>query len=135
MSWKIHANPKALPPGTGVRATAGENVIYGTLGNWVSDGWVMLKLPVQPSEPFMLNLVTWTISTEVLTFWDVMEDADIGTTAQRKDSTTEALYVKVVDKVINAESLGVVAPDSALAALEASNFGWSYPATWFPSSD
>lgn len=132
MSWKIHANPQALPAGTSVRATTGENVIYGTLGNHASDGWLMLKFPIQPSEPFMLNVVIWTISTEVLTFWDVMEDADIGTTAQRKDVTNEPVYVKLEDRVVAAKSGSVVAENSALAELESSNFGWTYPTTWFP---
>lgn len=134
MSWRVHANPKSIPAGTPVKAWAGENVIYGVVGTHASDNWFMVKFPVQPSEPFLVNLNTWTIATEILTFWDVMEDADIGTTAQRKDDTAETVYVKLQDSVVNARTRGVVDPGSHLASLEATSFGWTDPTVWFPSN-
>lgn len=135
MGWKLVPNPETIPAGTSVRATAGDNVLYGSWRSTPnSKVWGTIAFPITPSEPFVIFLKSWNIEVEVFTFWDVMADAEIGTTAQAKDDKgfSDAVYVKTEEGPVNARRLSRVGENSALAQAGAEDFNWTEPKSFFP---
>lgn len=138
MSWRIWSGDLAnLPKGSQIKASCGENVLYGTFAGFAPSGRLILNLPNEPYRTFRLHPSAWVISIEVQTMWDVMVDAEIGTTAQAKDGTgySDAVYLKTAAGVVNSRTLSKVQSNSAIATAEAKHFRWTEPKSWFPSSE
>lgn len=136
MGWKKVTLITDLARGNSVRASFTDTVVVGTVHSFeVRTNSVRLLVG---GTHINVDADEWTLETPFTSFWDVMSEAEVGTTAAPRPNSgiiSMGPFIRTASPdnlVLNASTLNRVDAESTIGELSADKFIWAEPISFNP---